>query len=90
MFAIDTTIDTIQTGKKSFVNTFVTNESVKDAMINFIDAQTAYTKQATKATTDMITTVAKESITAVQKASKFDYNKFGEGIMKAYTATTKK
>lgn len=90
MFAIDTTIDTIQTGKKSFVNTFVTNESVKDAMINFIDAQTAYTKQATKATTDMITTVAKESITAVQNASKFDYNKFGEGIMKAYTATTKK
>jgi hypothetical protein len=90
MFTLDTTIDTVQTGKKTFVNTFVTNETVKAALINFVDAQTAYTKEAVKAGTDAFTTVAKETVTAVQNASKFDYTKFGEGVMKAYTATTKK
>ena len=89
MFTLDTAIDTIQTGKKTFVNTFVTNDTVKEAMISFVDAQTAYTKQAVKATTDMFTTVAKETVTAAQNAAKFDYAKFGEGIAKAYKATTK-
>jgi hypothetical protein len=86
MFTLDATIDTVQTGKKTFVNTFVTNEKVKEAMISFIDAQTEYTKEAAKATTDMFTTVAKETVTALQNAAKFDYAKFGEGIMKAYNS----
>jgi hypothetical protein len=30
------------------------------------------------------------SVKAAQEATKFDYVKFGEGIMKAYTATSKK
>lgn len=89
MFTLDTTIDTIQTGKKTFVTTFVTNEAVKNAMLGFIDAQTEYTKDAVKAGTDMFTTVAKETVNAVQAATKFDYSKFGEGIMKAYAAQTK-
>lgn len=89
MFTFDTAIDTVQTGKKTVVNTFVTNEAIKNAMIGFIDAQSAYTKQAVQATTDMVTTVAKETVTAVQNAAKFDYTKFGEGIMKAYQAQTK-
>lgn len=89
MFTLDTAIDTIQTGKKTFVTTFVTNEAVKGAMLSFIDAQTEYTKGAVKAGTDMFTTVAKETVTAVQSATKFDYAKFGEGIMKAYAAQTK-
>ncbi len=90
MFTLDTVIDTVQSGKKTFVTTFVTNEAVKAAMMNFIDAQTAYTKEAAKASTDAFTTVAKEAVTAVQNATKFDYTKFGEGVMKAYTATTSK
>ena len=90
MFTLDTTIDTVQTGKKTLVNTFVTNEAVKEALINFVDAQTAYTKEAVKAGTNAFTTVAKETVSAIQSASKFDYTKFGEGVMKAYTATTSK
>jgi len=89
MFTLDTTIDTVQSGKKTFINTFVTNEAVKETMISFIDAQRAYTKEAVKATTDMVTTVAKEAVSAAQNAAKFDYTKFGEGLMKAYKATTK-
>ncbi len=90
MFTLDTVIDTVQSGKKTFVNTFVTNETVKKALVEFVDAQTAYTKEAAKAGTDAFTTVAKETVTAMQNAAKFDYTKFGEGVMKAYTATSKK
>ena len=90
MFTADAFIDTVQTGKKTFVNTFVTNETVKEAMIKFVDNQAEYTKKAFKAGTDAATTVTSETVKAVQEACKFDYVKFGEGIMKAYTATSKK
>jgi hypothetical protein len=90
MFTADAFIDTVQTSKKTWVNTFVTNETVKEAMIKFVDNQAEYTKKAFKATTDAATTLASETVKAAQEASKFDYTKFGEGIMKAYTATSKK
>lgn len=90
MFTADAFIDTIQTGKKTWVNTFVTNDVMKDAMIKFIDNQAEYTKKAVKATTDAATTVASETVKAVQEATKFDYVKFGEGIMKAYNANLAK
>jgi hypothetical protein len=90
MFTADAFIDTVQTGKKTFVNTFVTNETAKEAMIKFIDSQADYTKKAVKATTDAVSTVASETVKAMQEATKFDYVKFGEGNMKAYTATTAK
>ena len=84
MFTADAFIDTVQTGKKTWVNTFVSNETVKDAMISFIDAQADYTKRAAKVTTDAVTTIASESVNVIKKAGQFDYAKFGEGIMKAY------
>ena len=90
MFTADALIDTVQTGKKTFVNTFVTNETTKEAMIKFIDAQAEYTKKAAKVGQDTFATLASESVKAYQNATKFDYTKFGEGIMKAYTATTAK
>jgi hypothetical protein len=90
MFTVDQTVDTIQNGKKQFVKTFVQNETVAEAMNSFIDAQSEYTKKAAKVGMDTATTIASEATKAVQNAMKFDYVKFGEGIMKAYTATTKK
>ena len=89
MFTLDPVIDTVQSGKKTFVNTFVQNEAAKEAMIKFIDAQSEYTKKAAKVGLDTATTLTQESMKAVQNATKFDYAKFGEGIMKAYQATTK-
>lgn len=86
MFTADAMIDTVQTGKKTFVNTFVTNETVKEALNNFVDAQAEYTKKAVKVSTDTFTTLASEGVKAYQNATKFDYAKFGEGIMKAYQA----
>ena len=86
MFTLDPVIDTVQTGKKTFVQTFVSNENVAKALNSFIDAQTEYTKKAVKVATDTATVLTQESVKAVENAVKFDYAKFGEGVMKAYQA----
>jgi ABC-type transporter Mla subunit MlaD len=84
MFTLDQTIDTVQNGKKQFVKTFVQNEAVANALNNFVDAQSEYTKKAAKVGVDTFTTLTSEATKAAQNAMKFDYAKFGEGIMKAY------
>ena len=84
MFTPDALIDTVQNGKKTFVNTFVQNEAARNAMVEFIDAQAEYTKKATKVGIDTVTTLTQEFVKSAQDAVKFDYAKFGEGIMKAY------
>jgi hypothetical protein len=90
MFTADAIIDTVQNGKKQFVKTFVQNEAAATAMNSFIDAQAEYTKKAAKVGMDTFTALSTEAVKAGQNAMKFDYTKFGEGIMKAYTATTAK
>jgi hypothetical protein len=89
MFTADTLIDTVQNGKKQFVKTFVTNEHIAESMNHFIDTQAEYTKKAMKATTDAATEIMQETQKAMREAAKFDYSKFGEGIMKAYQANGK-
>ena len=90
MFTVDSTVDTVQGAKKQFVKTFVQNETAATAMNEFIDAQAEYTKKATKVGMDTFATLTTETVKAGQNAMKFDYTKFGEGIMKAYTSTAKK
>lgn len=90
MFTVDETIDTVQGVKKQFVKTFVQNETAATAINEFIDAQADYTKKAAKVSFDTFTTLATETTKAIQNSMKFDYAKFGEGVMKAYTATTSK
>lgn len=90
MFTADAMIDTVQGTKKTVVNTFVQNEVVKDSLIKFIDAQADYTKKAVKVGMDTMTTLTSEAVKAGQEAMKFDYVKFGEGVMKAYNTTATK
>ena len=85
MFTTNEMIDAVQNGKKQAVKIFVTNETIADSMNSFIDAQTEYTKSAVNSMTKAATDISTETVRAVQKASKFDYAKFGEGIMKAYS-----
>lgn len=84
MFTFDPVIDAVQSGKKTFIKTFVTNEKIASSLNDFVDSQTAYTKEVVKATTTMMTTVLGETTKSIQDVNKFDYTKFGEGIMKAY------
>ena len=90
MFTSEAIIDAVQNSKKQFVKTFITNEAVAAAMNSFVDAQAEYTKKAAKVGEDTVTVLMGEAVKAAQNANKFDYNKFGEGIMKAYTAQGKK
>ena len=84
MFTFDPVIDAVQSGKKTFIKTFVTNEKIASSLNDFVDSQTSYTKEVVKATTTMMTNVLSETTKSMQDVTKFDYSKFGEGIMKAY------
>jgi hypothetical protein len=84
MQVLDTVIDSIQSGKKQFVKTFVTNDKMADSLNSFIDNQTDYTKAAVKEYTTVSTAIMQEMVKVLHEQTKFDYTKFGEGIMKAY------
>lgn len=90
MFTADAIIDTVQTGKKTIVNTFITNESVKEAMIKFIDTQADYTKKATKVGMDTMTTISSELVKQMEAAAKFDYAKAGQEFLKPFQPATSK
>ena len=89
MFLIDSTIDTIQTGKKTFVNTFVLNKDVAAALNDFVDAQSEYTKKAAKVGTDTMTTLIGESVKAAQSVTKFDYVDMLDNMVAAFTPIKK-
>ena len=76
---INTAIDTIQTSKKMFVDTFVKHEALAKSLNEFVDTQTDYTKQAfdasVKAGTNVYNTITDKSfyadtIKTVQEAVK--------------------
>jgi len=90
MFTIDATVDAVQTAKKTFVNTFVTNDKIKEAMIGFVEAQSEYTKKAAKAGTEAVTTVTSEAVKAAQEMAKFDYIKATQDFFKAFQPASKK
>jgi hypothetical protein len=75
MFTADATIDAVQTAKKTFINTFVTNEAVKTPMIKFVDSQAELTKKMAKVSMDAFTSLSGEAVKAAQEASKYDFNK---------------
>ena len=65
---VNTFIDTVQGAKSTFVKTFVQNEGIAKTLNSFIDAQTKFTKELVKTTTDLTTQVTDE-------LSKFDAKK---------------
>lgn len=90
MFTADAIIDAVQTGKKTIVNTFVTNETAKESMIKFIDAQADYTKKAAKVGMDTATTLTSEAVKQVEAVAKFDYAKAAKDVLDAFTPKTAK
>ena len=86
MFTADAVIDAVQTTKKTFINTFVTNEAVKTPMIKFIDAQADYTKKAAKVGLDTFTSLSSEALKQVQEAAKYDYTKAYTEMAEKFTS----
>lgn len=87
MFITDTIIDAVQNGKKQFVNTvFANQEKVAEALNQFVDAQSAYTKSALKSSTDVAAKLSSEAVKAAQEVTKFDYTKAYEKFADAFKA----
>ena len=53
-------IDTVQSSKKVIVNSLVTNKTIADSLNGFVDAQTAYTKEAVKASVSAVGVITSE------------------------------
>ena len=93
MFTLDTAIDTVQGAKKEAIKTFVKNEDIAKTLTEFVDAQTAYTKEAIKSTTDvgtkLATKLAGEAVRFTQEAMKADHWKQFNVWAQDWTKATK-
>lgn len=84
MFSADAVIDTVQNGKKNWVNAVVPHEDTRRAMNSFIDDQTEYAKTVSKITADWTAKAASEGWRMWNEMARFDYTKAA-----ATTAKTK-
>lgn len=76
MFNTNFYIDTFQNSKKQFVNAVVQHDGIKQALNEFVDTQTAYTKSAVNAALEVNKRLLEESTKAVAEFTKFDITKF--------------
>ena len=60
MEELNTFIDTVQSTKKAVVKSVVTNPVIAESLNGFVDAQTAYTKEAVKATVSAVGVITSE------------------------------
>ena len=65
LFYANMAIDAIQSGKTSWLNQFVQDESVKKPVQQFVDAQTQFTKQIAKTYWNMTGAVAETLVSKV-------------------------
>jgi hypothetical protein len=63
-------IDAIQTGKKSIVNTFVTDKEVQSKLVTLIEAQTKFYQGWVDTTLTLAQTLVSTAKTAVYKGAK--------------------
>lgn len=69
MFTFDYIIDGVQSAKKQAIKTMVSHEEIAKQLNTFVDAQTAYTKDAVKVTTETATKVSEELAKATREAA---------------------
>ena len=63
-------IDAIQTGKKSIVNTFVTDKEIQSKLVTLIEAQTKFYQGWVDTTLSLAETLVSSAKTAVYKGAK--------------------
>lgn len=61
MNLLNSTIDFVQSTKKQFVNTFITDKPTSDALNKFVDQQTEYTKSMSKTMLETITVLGERT-----------------------------
>jgi len=65
MFTFDSTIDSVQNAKKTFVNTFITDDKFKAELTKLVDAQTEFAKGQVKTTLSIAEAFVKNASAAV-------------------------
>jgi hypothetical protein len=70
MFATNAFIDSIQTYKKFYVSSFITDEKIKKSLNSFVDEQTAFTKQIVKSFEEVSSQVYDETLKKFNEVSK--------------------
>ena len=68
MLTTETFIDSVQNVKKNAVNSFVANDTIKNSMLKFVDAQTANTKEAAKNLSSLATTMSLQLFSEANKS----------------------
>jgi hypothetical protein len=66
----DMAIDAIQSSKSTWLKTFVSDEQVRKPLQQFVDAQTAFTKQVAKTFWDVTGAAAEVAVSKVFTAKK--------------------
>jgi hypothetical protein len=61
-------IDAIQSSKTSWINQFIQDKSVKEPLQQFVDAQTAFTKQIAKTYWDVTGAAAETAVSKLFQA----------------------
>jgi hypothetical protein len=90
MFTTDAIIDSVQTARKNMINTFVNHEATKEALINYIDVESEYTKKAAKVGTDTFAKLSNETIKLVKESAKFDWVKATQDAVESFKTTSSK
>jgi len=70
MFTLDSTIDSIQNSKKTFVNQYVTDAAIAKNLNEMVDAQTAYVKSVVKTGQKAAEQIGNEILNAQQEVTK--------------------
>ena len=92
MFTPDSIIDAVQNSKKVLVNSLVTDETIKSAMIKTFDAEAEFFRKVSQLSIDTASAVASEAQKVgthlTKEMSKVDFAKFGD-IVKSAAKSTK-
>lgn len=76
IYNADYFIDAVQGTKKTTVNSFVQDASIRDALNDMIDGQTKFVKASVKVAGEVATRVSEETMRATEELTKFDMHKF--------------
>ena len=78
MFNVDKLVDSFQASQKQFVETFVKDEEIRDAINQFVDSQPECTRTVLTTVTEFGQSVAEQTTKTVKKATEYDWSKLSE------------
>jgi gas vesicle protein len=79
---VEKLLDSIQTGQRQFVETFVKNEEIRESINELIDAQAAYTKTVAGTVAELGKTVSDQTSKTVKEMTEFDWSELTEKATK--------